>query len=242
MTGYAHAERLRPREDHPEILDDRSLDPAVVERSMRDVALSNALFGGAQAVLREIQPVLATLRHTATLVDVGTGLGDIPAAAQRSARARGINLFTVGVEPSMVLVASSRRVLNAVVVADAAALPFRDDGADVVTCSQVLHHFADDSAAAIVREMNRVARHRAIVSDIRRSRVAALGLWLASFALRFHPVSRHDGVASIRRGYRAHELRSLVNRAIAVSPAVRLHRGFRVTASWSPGVSFSEPT
>ena len=101
-------------------------------------------------------------------------------------------------------------------------------------CSQVLHHFADRDAATLLREMNRVARTRVIVSDIRRSWLAAAGLWLVSFPLRFHAVSRHDGVVSVLRGFTPDELADTVTDAIARRPDVQRRRGFRVTASWAP--------
>jgi len=80
--------------------------------------------------------------------------------------------------------------------------------------------------------MARVARRCVIVSDIRRSWLAAAGIWLASFLLRFHPVSRHDGVTSVMRGFTVDELSLLVGEALGGAAQVRRHPGFRVTASW----------
>ena len=82
--------------------------------------------------------------------------------------------------------------------------------------------------------MSRVARHRIIVADLRRSWLAIAGLWTLSFPLGFHPVSRHDGVVSIRRGFTPDELRALVHRATGRTARVTRRAGFRVTASWSP--------
>lgn len=233
-AGVVAAHRARPRADHPEILDDAALDPALVRRSMRDVALSNRLFGGTRAVVREVRGVLGDLPPRAILLDVGSGLGDIPAAAARDARRRGVALFTVGLDASWTLARESRARLDAAVVADAARLPFRESSVHVVTCSQVLHHFPAPTAEALVRELEHVSSRRAIVADIRRSRLAALGLWLASFLLGFHPVSRHDGIASVRRGFTAGELHDLVRSALGRAPQVRSRFGFRLTASWSP--------
>jgi hypothetical protein len=224
----------RPRRDHPEILDDRTLDPGLVERSMRDVVRANTFLGGTRAVVREIGRTLHELPRSATLLDVGTGMGDIPAAAQRSARRVGTALFTIGVDVSQNLTRVSRHRLNAVVCADAAALPFRAKSIDLICCSQLVHHFEPSTAATIIQEMDRVARHTVIISDIRRSRLAAAGIWVTSFALRFHPVSRHDGVASVCRGFDRDQLRSLVFRSTGVNPEVRRHAGFRMTARWHP--------
>ena len=101
-------------------------------------------------------------------------------------------------------------------------------------CSQVLHHFFDADAQQVLAELNRVARRRVIVSDLHRSRIAAAGIWIASFVLAFHPVSRHDGVVSVMRGFRADELRGLVESTVGQRPTVHYRLGYRVTASWTP--------
>jgi ubiquinone/menaquinone biosynthesis C-methylase UbiE len=169
-----------------------------------------------------------------SLLDVGTGLGDIPARARALAARRGVRLVTFGVDAMPCLAAASRARGVLAVGGDARALPFGDASVDVVTCSQVLHHFTEDEGRLLVRELDRVARHRVIISDIRRTRVAAAAIWLASFPLRFHPVSRHDGVVSVLRGFTPGELETLVKSAVGQTPAVARRAGFRVTARWRP--------
>jgi hypothetical protein len=75
---------------------------------------------------------------------------------------------------------------------------------------------------------------RVVVSDLRRSWFAALGLWLVSFPLRFHAVSRHDGVVSVMRGFTPTELADTVRQAVGRTPIVHRRRGFRLTTSWEP--------
>ena len=132
------------------------------------------------------------------------------------------------------LAAASRPRSGVAVTGSALALPFADRSVDIVTCSQVLHHFEPADGARLIAEMHRVARVRAIIADIRRAWAAAAGLWIGSWALGFHPVSRHDGVVSVLRGFRARELAAAVLAATGCTPAVRNRRGFRVTASWTP--------
>jgi hypothetical protein len=81
--------------------------------------------------------------------------------------------------------------------------------------------------------MDRVARRRVIVSDLRRNWVAAGGLWLASWPLRFHAITRHDGVASILKGFIPDELRQTLSHAVNRPVDVTRRPAFRVTASWS---------
>jgi hypothetical protein len=223
-----------PRRRGVEILDLPDLDPNLVKRSLADVVRCNALFGGLSSVLQEIQSTLKDLPRRATLLDVGTGLGDIPCRARTLAIENGVDLTTLGFDSALELARASGESVSFSVCGDALQLPFADRSVDVVMCSQVLHHFGEADAATLVREMDRVARVRVIVSDIRRSWIAAAGLWLVSFPLRFHAVSRHDGVVSVLRGFTPTELSDTVNDAIARRPVVHRRRGFRITASWAP--------
>lgn len=215
-----------------EILDDPSLDPALAARSLHDVAKANRLFGGRRAIVREVGTVIATLppQSTISLLDIGTGLGDIPAAAARAADH--VELCTIGLELTAALAAGAQTRCILAVAGDALALPFAAASVDIVTCSQVLHHFEDEQAAQLLRECTRVARHAVIIGDLRRSWLAVAGLWASSFALGFHPVSRHDGIVSILRGFTRHDLTRMVRNATGATPLVRHALGWRVTAIW----------
>ncbi|NUQ13536.1 MAG: methyltransferase domain-containing protein [Gemmatimonadaceae bacterium] len=228
------APRLTPaRRRGVEILDVER-DPALQRRSHRDIALANRLFGGAHAVEAEVLPFLEPGLSPVTLLDVGTGTGDIPERLRRAAAARGVRLEVFGLDGRAELVAATREWPVHGVCGDALALPFTDRAFDVVVASQVLHHFTAADAERALREMHRVARRRVVVADLQRSWVAVAGLWLVSFPLGFHRVSRHDGVVSILRGFEVDELRGIVRRAVGVEPVVRHRRGWRLTASWDP--------
>jgi ubiquinone/menaquinone biosynthesis C-methylase UbiE len=223
-----------PRRWGNEILDSPDVDPAIVTRSLADVARANALFGGISSAIHEIKNALDELRPEATLLDVGTGLGDIPCRARQIAKENGVKLTTIGLDSACELAHASRSAVSFSVCADALRLPFADNSIDIVMCSQVLHHFSGIDALKLLREMNRVARARVIVSDLRRSWLAAAGIWIVSFPLRFHAVSRHDGVVSVMRGFTPSELVDTVHQAIARRPKAYRRRGFRVTTSWTP--------
>jgi SAM-dependent methyltransferase len=223
-----------PRHRGFEHLDDPRTDPALRERSLRDVRRANTLLGGAWAVLRELWRERAVPGTAMSILDVGTGLADIPARAQRGAQKRGVLLTTFGVDEAEVLARLGAGLLDASACADARRLPFADASVDVVICSQVLHHFEDAEIPAVLAELSRVARQRVIVSDIRRSWLAAVGFWAATWPLGFHPVSRHDGFTSVLRGFTPDELARHVRSATGRPPAVRRHPGFRLTATWSP--------
>jgi SAM-dependent methyltransferase len=231
------------RQQTLEILDDPNVDPASRERSHRDVERSNVLFGGRRAVMLELRPLFDDLtrgqRSTplaprATLLDIGTGLADLPWRAREIARRRGLALQTIALDGAFTLIAAARHRVNVAVCGNALTLPFADRSVDIALCSQLLHHFDHDRCLALISEMDRVARHRVIISDLRRSWIAASGFSLAAFALRFHPITRHDGRLSVLRGFTEGELGGMVVSATGRQPAIRRRLGYRLTASWTP--------
>ncbi len=217
-----------------EILDDPSVDPDLMIRSMKDVELANTLFGGKRAVIAELREIFSSIGESASMLDVGTGRGDIPAAARHIALRMGVSLRTIGIDISEPLVSTAGWGNDVVIQADARFLPFADHSIDVVLASQVLHHFPAEQIPMVLREMNRVARTSVVISDLRRSRLAAAGLWLGSFPLGFHPVSRHDGVVSVMRGFVPRELADFVEEATGRRPRVTRRLGFRLTTAWVP--------
>lgn len=220
-----------------EFLDEPNVDPDVRRQAQRDIARSNRLLGGLRAVIVEIRAAARGIGGAPTLLDVGTGLADIPERATAVAARDGIALTTIGVDGAPSLLVAARGCVTHGVCASALALPFRDHSIDIVICSQLLHHFDWPDAEHVVRELNRVAARAVIVSDLRRSWIAAGGFWMVANALRFHRVTRHDGVVSVMRGFTSIELRRLVKRVTGVSPTVRRRIGYRLTARWAPLMS-----
>jgi len=85
-----------------ELLDDPAADPAAVRESLHNIARSNRWFGGRQAVRHGLAQLCRGLPAgmTLTMLDVGTGLGDLPLDAVRWGAGRGIRLVPFGLERS----------------------------------------------------------------------------------------------------------------------------------------------
>lgn len=217
-----------------ELLDDPAADPAIVVRSLEDIARANRWFGGAWAVRYGLARVLEGVpRGPLTLLDLGTGAGDLPGAAVRWAGRRGWRLVPIGLERSRVAAALARAAGCPCAVADAGAAPFGDKSVDLVLVSQVLHHLAPASAVRLLRDCDRLARVGVVAADLRRSRLAGPLFRMGGMVLRFDPVTLVDGVTSIRRGYEAAELRALLDRA-GVRGRVHRRPGYRLVATWRP--------
>jgi len=217
-----------------ELLDDPRADPALVRRALADIARTNRLFGGTHAVLAALERHFrAAPRRRWTLLDVGTGQGDIPLAAAKAARRFGIDLRLFGVERIPAAARIARAQGLAAVLADGGTLPFAPKSVDVVIASQVLHHFPRATAARWIAAFDRIARRAVVLADLHRSPLAMAGWWIASFPLLLHPVTRHDGVVSLRRGYSKREFADLCAEA-GVRARVRSEPIARLVADWAP--------
>ncbi len=219
-----------------ELLDDPGADPAVVTESLRNIARANRWFGGAAAVrfgltcaLRDMAP-----GRTLTLLDVGTGSGDLSQVAVRWGARRGIAIVPFGLELNRAAAAVSSQSGLITFVACAGTPPIGDKSVDVVLVSQVAHHLSPASVVHLLRTCDRLARRAVIVSDLRRHALAAPSFWCGARLLGFDAVTLTDGVTSIRRGFSRRELLDFLRRA-GVNGRVDQRLGFRLVATWRPG-------
>jgi Methyltransferase domain len=218
-----------------EILDDADVSPELVARSHVDIARANALFGGTRAVVSRVNAIASRLPASPLVVDVGAGSGDVLDAVCDALRATGRRPRPVAIDTAIALAPVVRQRGSFFVCGSIFALPLSTASADLVIAAQLMHHFPPDALVPAVAELNRVARHAVLISDLRRSWLAAAGLWAASFPLGFHPVSRHDGVVSVLRGFTPDELHTLVQHATGQPVTLLTHPVWRVTADWRPG-------
>jgi 2-polyprenyl-3-methyl-5-hydroxy-6-metoxy-1,4-benzoquinol methylase len=218
-----------------ELLDDPAADPAAVAESLRNIARANWWFGGAAAVRFGLAQTLAGVPPgtTLSLLDLGTGLGDLPRMAVRWAAGRGIHLVPAGLELNRVAASLAARGGVPTALACAGAPPIRDKSVDVVLVSQVAHHLTGASVVDLLQTCNRLARRAAIVADLRRSAVAQPAFWCGARLLAFDPVTVADGMTSIRRGFTRDEMISLLARA-GIQGRVSRRPGFRLVVTWLP--------
>jgi SAM-dependent methyltransferase len=218
-----------------ELLDDPAADPATVALSLRNIARANRWFGGSAAVRYGLQRVLRDVPpgQTLTLLDLGTGLGDLPRMAVDWGARRGIHIIPLGLELNRAAARLARAREVAVVVGCAGTPPVKEKSVDLVLVSQVAHHLSAPSVVRLLRICDRVARCGVIVSDLRRHVLAAPSFWCGGRLLGFDPVTLSDGVTSIRRGFSRLSLADLMARA-GLQGEVSYRPGFRVVATWLP--------
>lgn len=222
-----------PRLRVPELLDRATgLDPVELESSLREVWFVNRFLGGNPVIFFHLKRLLRGTSGTVQILDVATGIADIPLCLLKWGRRRGFDLSLVGVDvnPCMVDLAR-RRTARApeiqIELADARALPFADAAFDIALCNLALHHLDDAGAVRLLQEMQRVSRLGWIVTDLERHQGA---YWAARVLARLiwrSPLTRHDGPLSVLRSFTPAEADELVQ-ASGVQAAVHRHFPFRL--------------
>jgi SAM-dependent methyltransferase len=207
-------------------------DPRLLRRNLRDMARANRWLGANRDIQRRVQSWIRSLPpgYVPRVLDVATGGADLPRLLQRwsEREGRALTVLASDVSREVLRIAQIEAQSKPIqfLQCDALALPFADDGVDIVTCTQALHHFSRDAAVRLLRELARVARIGVIVSDLRRSYLAYWGARLLAYGP-VSPLSRHDGPLSVLRAYTPSELTSLI-RQTALPAHVRRAAGFRV--------------
>jgi SAM-dependent methyltransferase len=192
---------LTRRATEPERLDEGVPEEEALA-SLADLRFVNRWLGNRRPVVDAVRPYL-TLSARPTLLDVGCGSADLPAAVARAAP----GLLAVGADIKLLHVRQAPRSVRTV-VADVRALPFPPRSFDVVMASLFLHHFDAGEAPRILRTLYAVARRALVINDLRRARLPYV-FGRAAFPLLFRSrVSVDDGLTSIRRGFTEPELRA----------------------------------
>jgi ubiquinone/menaquinone biosynthesis C-methylase UbiE len=206
-----------------ELLDSDAGTPAEVARSLADLRLVNRWFGGVATATALVQQVAeSTSRTSLSLLEVAAGSGYVPGCTRDRLQRHGITLATTLLDRHAThLPRSGPRV-----VADALALPFRDQSFDLVGCGLFAHHLEPDAVVTFVKEALRVARVAVLINDLIRH---PLHLGLVYLSLPLHGrLSRHDGPASVRRAYTIPEMSEMLQRTGAARVEITRHYLFRM--------------
>lgn len=218
-----------------ELMDDPDCDPLALDRTYDHFALVNRLVAGWRSVYTtRIRPLAQVVPGTLTVLDLGSGGGDVSRALAAWARSDGLDLEVTAIDPDprAFRYASSRPGSEGVRFECASSGDLVAGGRrfDVVVSNHVLHHLDPAALAEVLGDSERLATRLVVHNDIRRSALAYAAYWAATVGTFRGSFIHPDGLLSIRRSYRAQEL-------AAATPAawtVARHRPWRLLLSFAP--------
>jgi 2-polyprenyl-3-methyl-5-hydroxy-6-metoxy-1,4-benzoquinol methylase len=193
-----------------ERMDDPDCDPRALQRTYGQFRVVNALLSGWRRCYRRLIRPLLSAEAPTTLLDVGSGGGDLARAFARWAHRDGQRLRVTGIDPDQRAHDFAVRGPASPPVcfrrADTADLIAEGARFDIVTSNHVLHHLDDDGLQRLLQHSGRLADRLVLHNDLRRSRVAYAAYAVLSLPFARGSFVREDGLLSIRRSYRREEL------------------------------------
>ncbi len=195
-----------------ELMDDPDCDPAALAQTLRRFDTVNRVVSGWGTVWRRhLRPALARLDRPARVLDIGSGGGDVTSRLARAAERDGLRVEWVGIDPDPRALAVANERTRAGLEfrsTDSAALRASGERFDAVISNHVLHHLGDAELRSFLDDSLALSDGIVLHADIERGRVA-YGLYAAGIVpLQRGTFLRTDGLRSIRRSYRAPELRA----------------------------------
>ncbi|HKO42851.1 MAG TPA: methyltransferase domain-containing protein [Pyrinomonadaceae bacterium] len=210
--------KFRRRSSKLEHLDLGDYTAEEYEGCLAELRRVNRWLGDARALRTTLlRTIGASQLKTFSVIDVGAGSGELLRTIAGWARHHNREAQLTGVElnaRSARAIAEQSAMLDINAVrANAFVLPFSDNQFDYAICSLFLHHFKNDQAMKILRELNRVARREVVAIDLHRHPVAYYFYTTIGRLLFHNRLIREDGALSILRGFKPGELNELAEKS-----------------------------
>ncbi len=229
--------RLASRSDRAEWMDDAAATEPDFAGALRDLARVNALTFCYRPTLRWMDRLVARTGATSlSVLDVGAGGGDMLRKLARWGERRGVALALTGLDrsPWAAPFAAAAGTPGAFLTCDLFDLdPARRY--DVVITSQFAHHLPDPELARFLRWMEDRATTAWLISDIHRHWLAWGFAWVATRAMRYHPMVINDSTISVERSFTRADWTRLLAQA-GVAAEVSWATPFRWLVSGGPAL------
>jgi SAM-dependent methyltransferase len=206
MAGMLHSPiDLKHRRDEAEWLDRTDIDPAELERVLRDLASFNGTFLAHYPLLRWLSRATrgAPKRVPLTIVDVGCGYGDLLRAVRHWSRRRYLELNLIGVDLNPETIRIARAATDAADRIDFRVMNIFEldsiEPVDFIVSSLVAHHLSDREITEFLRLMENTARRGWAICDLQRHRFLYHFIGLTGSLARLHPMVVRDGQISVTR-------------------------------------------
>ena len=203
----------------PEMMDLAGNSPEILADDLRNLRLLNRYLSGSRSVMLALWRALGRepQKHISVL-DVGTGSADIPAAILARAKRCHLAAKIVGIETDPITAGiavrrTQRHVEINILQGDAGAPPFSPGSFDFVVASQFLHHFSETKILDLLKQWSKLARHAIIVSDLVRHPFAYHGIRFLTRLTTRNVMTLTDAPLSVRRAFTLIEWRDLLRQA-----------------------------
>lgn len=198
-----------------EIMDDPDCDRDGLIRTYKTFDRMNRLLSGWSSIYKkEIRPVLKNASAQLTLLDIGTGGGDVPRHLSEMAGKDGYSLDITAIDPDerAIEFANSTNSGDGInfLCARSDELVKENKQFDFVISNHLVHHLEESEILSLCHDAEKLCRCRVFFNDIERGDLGYAFFSLAAPLLFRNTFIPTDGPLSIRRSFTKHELSQLL--------------------------------
>ena len=230
-------ERFQNRSHELENIDKGTYTPEEYEGCLVELRRVNEWLGDANALRDSLfKEIEHRVLRSFSVLDVGAGSGELLCVTAQWARETNRAAELVGLElnersAGAILEESRHFPEISSVQANGLLLPFADNSFDYVIQSLTLHHFDDEGAIAILREMGRVAAQGIFVIDLHRNPAAYFFYTTVGRLFLHNRLLREDGALSILKRFKPEEMEEIGRQASLANVKVEKHFPSRLILS-----------
>lgn len=172
------------------------------------------------------------------VLDIATGIGDLPIRISKNAQKEGINLDVSACDISERSLAyaedyATKSNVNVNFFQLDALNDNIPEGFDIIISSQFFHHLDEEELKTLVKKMNYSAEKLVIINDVIRSRLNLLLVWLGTRIFTASPVVQFDGPVSVKAAFTIPEIKALVENCGINGAKVSKNKSLRFILEWN---------
>ncbi|MBD3218034.1 MAG: methyltransferase domain-containing protein, partial [candidate division Zixibacteria bacterium] len=213
------------RSNETEIMDSEDYTDDELRGDFRNIRLANILTRTYGILIKRLNVLIRKNRlKDFTILDIGTGMADVPLELARHFNVNGTRAKIKGIDPNPRAIKVAKEFINGhrdIEFEAKSVQEFSDNEQfDFVISNHTLHHIPSDDILETLNKMYRMARHGLIISDIRRTKLAHIGASIISKFIR-NRLTSNDTPASIRKALSKAELKAVLKASKLENYSVR---------------------
>ena len=208
---------FRQRLNQSELMDEHNLGSETLQLVLKDINRSNNLLGGHTISMRSISSLQKKNGSDLfSVLDVGCGDGILLRLIADSLRRKGIKAELYGVDNSKETIELARKQSHAYPEITYFCEDFLNSDVQLPVCNIVIstltmHHFNNAKLPQYLNNCKELAKNAIVINDLHRSELAYYLFKIFSFIFIRSSIAKHDGLLSIRKGFKKSELSELAS-------------------------------
>jgi len=211
------------RKMETEQMDDFTVQGDLLTETLDQLARINRYLGGNQVTMNGLKKILKDhpVDKPLTIVDMGCGNGDVLRCIAEYGKKGGYDFRLIGIDANAHTVDYARKLSGnykelSFQQLDVFSEEFQKLEYDLVLATLFLHHFSEEEIVTLLQSVMKTATVGMVVNDLHRNALAYFLFRLLGLFIR-NPMTREDGLISIRKAFKREDLENMSKKINAKS-------------------------